>query len=68
MALIFRCDICKEIADHNAMRFKIAEGRQDICKECLTHLDMCADLMKKPGFKDQLKDLHLKFFPENQDS
>lgn len=68
MSLIFRCDICQDIADYNAMKFKLAQGREDICAECLKHLDMCADLMKKPGFKDQLRDLHLQFFPSSQDS
>jgi hypothetical protein len=66
--IVFRCDICKEVADTDAMRLQMSEGRNDICKECLKHLDMCADLMKKPGFKDQLQDLHSKFFPASQDS
>jgi hypothetical protein len=58
--LIFRCDICQEIADKNVMRYHMAEGREDICAKCLDILDKCADLMNQPGFKEQLVDLHAK--------
>ena len=63
--LIFKCDICGQHEDLKASTFKLPT-RDDICKDCLEHLDKCGDLLNTKGFKKELKALHAKFFPKGK--
>jgi len=64
--LIFQCDVCglTETAKRNT--FKL-DRRTDICRDCLKYLDMAADLMDKPGFKEQLAAIYRKFYPSSKE-
>ena len=64
--LVFKCDICETVEDHKRAVFKLP-NRDDICAGCLKSLDKCADLLRQPGFVDQLDELHGHFYPDGVD-
>ena len=63
--IVFRCDICGKTEDKKSTVFKLAD-RNDICRVCLKHLDMAADLLSVGDFRSELEKIHHKVFPEKK--